>query len=300
MLKRPLVAVTMLLALTGLGPTTTPCLFCFYGPDNMVWDSAGNMYLGDTDGKALSRLLKISKDRVIRAQWRIFSTKPGRTNGPEGIAMTPKGTILVADIGASKIRELSTLTGGVTTFAPSVRFQTLGHIAVDRSGDVYVSEGSSRTILKLSGDGTLRSKWVRPKGKGPDDWSYVEAIAAQPNGDLVFEDWANRRIEIMSPEGRTLKIFGTVGQRPGQFMNTAGVSVDSVGNIFVADIALHRIQEFDSRGNFIRVVGATAQGKLFGAGPSSLAVTKDGTIYAADGLSLVEISRRGDLIARWR
>ena len=42
--------------------------------------------------------------------------------------------------------------------------------------------------------------------------------------------------------------FGTLGAGDGQFAAPRGIGVDALGNIYVADGILKRIQKFDSSG----------------------------------------------------
>jgi len=264
----------------------------------MVVDAAGHVYLTDTDGNKRSQVVELNNAGAIVARWQHFAWNQNARNGPEGIATTRSGTVLVTDGGASQILELRPgLTRG-GAFASDVKFADLGHIAVGRDG-IYVSEGPPRTILKLTLGGRLIERWHRAKGRASAEWSFPEAIAVQPKGNLVLEDWANRRIESLAPSGVTLAIFGTAGQGDGQFVNTAGLTVDSRGNIYVADVGLHRLQEFDAEGRFIRVIGRHAGRTIFRRGPSSVAIGPTGDIYAADGLSIVRLDHEGRLISRW-
>ena len=45
--------------------------------------------------------------------------------------------------------------------------------------------------------------------------------------------------------------WGTLGSGPGQFNGPVGIAVDPQGNIFVADVANHRIQELSPSGKFV-------------------------------------------------
>jgi len=61
------------------------------------------------------------------------------------------------------------------------------------------------------------------------------------NGDGMSE-----RFEFM---------FGSAGDGAGQFNSPFGIAVDSMKNIYVADSRNHRIQVFDSAGNFLFMFG---------------------------------------------
>jgi len=276
------------------------CTICFYGPDNMVFDGAGNVYVTDTDGKQRSRLVELSPDGRVLGQWHVFANGSGNRFGPEGIGRTAKGTILVTDAGSEHILELSpggTLQGN---FGGADRtFPDLGHIAVDLAGNVYVSQAAPNTIQKFAADGTLLATWHRQRGAGAGEWGGPETIAAQPNGNVVLEDWRNRRIEILDPSGNTVASFGGAGKALGQFTNTAGLGTDAEGNIYVADAALHRVQKFDSHGRFVKVIANTPATLVFEEGPSAVAIDSNGNLYSPDGVSIVKYTQDGALLMRW-
>lgn len=155
------------------------CAICFYGPDNMVFDRAGNVYVTDTDGGSHSRLVKLSPDGRLLSQWHVFVAGSGSRNGPEGIAMAADGTILVTDAGSRHILKISRRGVPIGTFGETAgAFADLGHIAISNAGDVYVSQAELNTIEKFAADGTLIATWHRPRGAGATQWGGPETIAA--------------------------------------------------------------------------------------------------------------------------
>jgi tripartite motif-containing protein 71 len=50
--------------------------------------------------------------------------------------------------------------------------------------------------------------------------------------------------------------WGSCGSGNGEFMWPKGVAVDASGNVYVADSENHRIQKFDSSGNFLAKWGS--------------------------------------------
>lgn len=298
-------AVTAILAF-GLGATSTPgerapCRICFYGPDNMVFDRDGNLYVTDTDGRRHSRVVKIAPDGKPVAQWHIFAAQAGKRNGPEGIAMTASGTILVTDAGIERILEVSPQGRVLRSFGGTEgAFKDLGHVAVDPAGNVYVAQAEPNVIEKYSAAGALLDAWHRSKGPGVGEWGGPETIATQPDGHLVVEDWGNRRIEIFDSSGTMLLAFGHLGNGPGEFRNTAGLGVDGDGDIYVTDVALHRVQKFDARGRLLATIANTPGAALFAKGPSAIAIDRQGSLYSPDGQTVVKYSQDGKLLARWQ
>ncbi|XP_019645920.1 PREDICTED: brain tumor protein-like [Branchiostoma belcheri] len=95
--------------------------------------------------------------------------------------------------------------------------------------------------------------------------------------------------------------LGGYGQSPGLFNQTGGIVVSMYGDMYVADQGNHRIQVFDSRGNFKFQFGR--EGKFDGClvYPNHLAITPDGNIAVNDpGNRRVQIfAPNGDYLGKF-
>src|SRR3954464_9050322 len=54
--------------------------------------------------------------------------------------------------------------------------------------------------------------------------------------------------------------FGSFGTAPGQLGGALGATVDSAGNVFVAEAISSRVQEFTANGSFLQTIGAAGSG----------------------------------------
>ena len=122
-------------------------------------------------------------------------------------------------------------------------------IAVDRTGNVYVSEADGdrrwsriRVIAPTGGEVTWRSV-----GDGDGTFDQQTQIAVDPDGLVyVVASW-KCRIEVFSPTGAPLGGWGTCGFGEGQFGNASGIAVDATGHVFVADYTNNRVHVFRVR-----------------------------------------------------
>jgi DNA-binding beta-propeller fold protein YncE len=284
------------------------CSLCFYGPDNIVFDAAGNAYITDNDHKSHFRVLKVSPQGTRIAEWRVFRAVQGRSSGPEGIAIDSDGNVFVTDGGGLRVLKLSP-TGKLLLSIGSKHpwFHDLGHVAVDSAGYIYVAEGGANRIQKFSSDGKRVAVWQRSKGNGSEQWNTPETIAVRSDGSLVVEDAGNHRIVVISTRsGRTQFVFGGRGNGPGQFVEDEGSGVDHEGNIYVSDWTLHRVQKFDPHGKLLSTISNSGDNVLFSQnGPAGVTVDAHGNLYTVDGygiagrMSVVKFSQQGKLLARW-
>ena len=85
-------------------------------------------------------------------------------------------------------------------------------------------------------------------------------VAVRDNGDIVVVEHENCYVSIFDGNGKKIRTFGSVGSARGQFTDPRGVTVDSSGNILVADS--HRIQKFTAEGKFLKAIGSEGSGHL--------------------------------------
>lgn len=80
-------------------------------------------------------------------------------------------------------------------------------------------------------------------------------------------------------EWQSVLRWGTFGSSEGRFAFPQGIAADAGNNIYVADNGNHRIQKFDSRGNFLLQWGSFGDGQGFLRSPSGIAVDSLNNIY---------------------
>lgn len=83
--------------------------------------------------------------------------------------------------------------------------------------------------------------------------------------------------------------------------NPRGMTVDSEGNVYVADANNHRVVVFRPDGEELRTIGSLGRGDGQLNEPSGVAVDDDGNIYVADtwNARIVKFDRDGDFVAAW-
>lgn len=76
--------------------------------------------------------------------------------------------------------------------------------------------------------------------------------------------------------------WGEAGSGPGQFGSLRGLGSDADGYIYVCDSGNHRVQKFDSLGNFLMMFGEEGTGPGQFVSTWDVAVGEDGFIYVCD------------------
>ena len=89
----------------------------------------------------------------------------------------------------------------------------------------------------------------------PGRFRQVTDIALDAADNTFISDgYINSRVAKVDKDGNWIKSWGERGTGPGQFNTPHAIAIDAKGNVYVADRGNHRIQVFDSDGNFLRQI----------------------------------------------
>jgi streptogramin lyase len=76
--------------------------------------------------------------------------------------------------------------------------------------------------------------------------------------------------------------FGTKGSGDGQVQRPLGMAVDKEGNVWVADSANNRVEEFNAKGEYVFKFGTSGTGNGQLNAPSDVAITSGGDLWVVD------------------
>jgi sugar lactone lactonase YvrE len=216
-------------------------------------------------------------------------------------------------------------------------------VATDSSGNVYVTDDQNHRIAEFSASGAFTKAWgwgvsdgassfetctstcrAGIAGRGAGQLYNPLGVATDSSGNVYVAD-GDYRIDEFSPAGAFTKAYGwgvsdgashfetctttcqggIAGGGAGQLYNPSGVATDGSGNVYIADGANPRIDEFSSTGAFIRAWGwgvadgashfetctSTCRAGIGGTGagqlnaPDGVATDGSGNVYVADELN---------------
>ena len=235
------------------------------------------------------------------------------------IAMDASGNIYVAQHAGHYIRKI-TPAGEITHFAGSgfiagyaegqgsaARFTNPTGIAVDASGNVYVADMYNHRIRKITPTGAVSTfagsgAYGLADGDGATAQFYAPTgIAIDASDNVYVADYGNHRIRKITPAGIVSTIAGSggTGQNNGGFADGTGitarfnypygVTVDALGNVYVADNGNHCIRKITPAGVVSTLAGSGIGGFADGTGAEAqfnlpIGITHDasGNLYVGD------------------
>ena len=116
-------------------------------------------------------------------------------------------------------------------------------IAVDpRTRRVFVNDRGNHRVQVFDENGKFLDQWRF--GDPPSD---IHLLLITPDGYLWAADRGTNKILKYGLDGRFLYSWGTWGDFPGGFWGVHGMSVDSEGNFYVAEVDSGRVQKFRPR-----------------------------------------------------
>jgi uncharacterized protein (TIGR03437 family) len=296
-------------------------------PRRVAVDAAGNAYF--SSGNSVFKLSGTTLTLVAGNSRPGFSGDGGpavsaQLNTPAGIAVDAAGNVYVADSVNNRVR-IVTKDGLINTFAGNgtigyvgavgdggpanqAQLQLPSGVAVDSNGNVYIADTGDNLIRKVTTDGYIATI----VGNGYPGFSgdaaaanqatvnKPEDVAVDSSGNIYIADTANAAIRKITTDGNINTVAGNASigfAGDGGLATSAGliepyaVSVDSSGEIFIAEPEDGRIRKVDSKSNINTIAG---NGTLGFAGdnaaatsaefylPTGVAVDSSGNVYIAD------------------
>jgi sugar lactone lactonase YvrE len=211
-------------------------------PNALTRDAADNLYVTDRSNHTIRKITPAGVVSTLAGSALVPGSVDGtgsaaRFNFPSGVASDSAGNLFVTDRNNGVIRKI-TPAGGVTTFAgaagtfggadgtgSAARFAAPDGIAIDASGNLYISDSAYHTIRKISPAGVVSTLAGGTDVSGSADgvgtaarFSAPKGIVVDSQGNVYVADQGNITVRKITPAG----VVSTVVGQAGRYGFTAG------------------------------------------------------------------------------
>jgi hypothetical protein len=298
----------------------------FNSPLGVAAGGDGSVYVADRSNDTIRKVTSNGAVTTLAGTASMSGAADGtgaaaRFNLPVGVAVDSSGNVYVGDRANHTIRKV-TSAGVVTTLAgtagmlgssdgtgAAARFNLPSGMATDSVGNIYVADQGNHTIRKVSGAGVVTILAGTPGLSGSADGTGAAArfnlpsgVAVDNGGTIYVADQANHTIRKLTSTGVVTTLAGTAGMTgstdgtgaAARFNAPMSVTVDSAGNIYVADTTNSTIRRVTPAGATTTIAGmAGSKGILPGptarfASPSGLVIFGD-SVFVSDANGILAL-----------
>jgi uncharacterized repeat protein (TIGR03803 family) len=290
-----------------------------------VSNGSGNLYVADSGNDTIRKVTLGGAVTTFAGLAGAAGSTDGtgsaaRFNYTVGGVVDASGNFYMTDYNNDTIRKI-TLGGIVTTLAgvagnvgsndgtgSAARFNGPYGVALDGSGNLYVSDRLNQTVRKITPGGTVTTIAGVAGSVGSSDGTGSAARfngpaepAVDGNGNIYVPDQSNSTIRKITPGGVVTTLAGLAGSfasadgtgSAARFNNPSSIAVDGSGNLYVTDNGNQTIRKITPGGTVTTLAGlAGNSGSSDGTGsaarfdrPHGIAVDFAGTIYETDNFN---------------
>ena len=274
----------------------------FSGPQGVTMDGNGNAYVADPGNNSIRKITPAGQTTTLAGTTGLAA--------PTGLALDAAGNLFVTDMTNHTLLQI-TPAGVMSTFAglagsagstdgtgAAARFNSPNMVALDASGNLYLTDSGNHTIRKITPGGVVTTLAGLAGAAGLADghgtaarFNIPTGIAVDGGGNLFVGDLNNNKIRKITLAGDVTTLALST------FLNwPRGLAFDPAGNLLVAADQGQAVYRIDTTtGTATLLLGTPdlegASPGLFPAGlsrPMGLAFTPQGDllITTANGVML--------------
>lgn len=307
-------SLLVLVSTAGWGQSGSSVSAPLQRPTGVAFDTQGDLYIAETNNQAIRRVTPAGAMTTVAGSGvQGFGGDGGpavlaQLDSPAGVAVDAAQNLYLADTHNHRIRRVDVATGTITTIAGTGMAGYAGDrgpataaklclptaLAVDGAGDVYFSDSGNHRIREIvAATGvvvTVAGNGVQGYAGdgGPATAAEIDSpdgLAVNATGWLYLADTHNQRIRMVDPALGTITTLAGTGMAgdggdgaaaaAASLAMPRGVVVDAAGNVYVADMANHRIRRIDGATGIVTTVAGDGLEGFSGDNGAAIAASLD-------------------------
>ena len=266
------------------GPATMAQLM---QPRNVALDGTGSLYISDFGANQVYQVTSGGMLSLVAGTGTAGFSGVGTSallaqlNAPAGLATDSSGAVYIADSANNLVRKVynGVIIDVFNTPAPT-------GVAVGSNGLLYVAAAGyfGTVVQQISAVASARDVTVDSSGN-----------AYATSGAFVLEASSSGMVTTIAGSGNSQFFGGDGGQASAAELNSpSGITVDSIGNWYIADTSNHRIRIVTPAGVINTIAGTGTAGSSGDNGPATSAELNSPHSIAIDGSNNLYIADSGN------
>lgn len=173
-------------------------------------------------------------------------------------------------------------------------------IAVDASGNLYVSDRLNNSIYKYNSNGKLVLKFGQySNSSGPDSFNNPGELAVDKSGNLYIANFGFQNIYVHNSAGARINSFDI--RSTTSYESIRGLAFDSQNNLYVLCGIARSVKKYTSSGTLLATWGTQGSGNGQFNTPIDLIIDSLDNVYVLDGgnSNIQKFSSSGNYITQW-
>ena len=263
-----------------------------YGPNNEQFQQPYLMAKGPNN-EVIVRNYSTKQLVIFDEQLQYSCVIGGRGNGNgkfqqiTGIAVDNKGYLYVADSQLHCIQKFILNGQFVSQFGSkgTTEGQYNGPfgLVLSQAKLLFVCDSYNNRVQVIRNE--LFSYSFGQCGKEPGSFNCPRDLTLNSNEDQLFiTEERNSRVQVFTPSGQFLRVFGNFTDIPFKLQSAAGIYYTSDNHLLISSYGNHCVLVFEKDGRFVSAIEGTYQGKKRFSNPGGVIMMDNGQIVIASGL----------------
>lgn len=225
-------------------------------------------------------------DFAQRTYSQIFKIKKGSLISPIGVALDKDENLYVADSVMARVYIFDKNGEYIGEIGTSREFLRPTGLAIDKEkGYLFVVDTLANRIMVYNLQNREFLYTFGERGSEDNEGLNLPTHIAVRGNKIYVCDTMNFRVKIYNLDGKFIRQFGRLGDKPGFLAKPKGIAADTYGHIYIVESYYDSIQIFNEYGELLLFFGRSGNKKGEFWLPAGVFIDDNNRIYIADSFN---------------